>query len=76
MAIPGTHRGPVLEHSKEGIFCGAIDPADPLFEKDKAVTLTGKAGSLSIHQMRRRRRLAHQRQQQHLHRHEPASHLA
>jgi len=52
MAIPGTHRGPVLEHSKEGIFCGAIDPADPLFEKDKAVTLTGKAGSLSIHHVR------------------------
>ena len=52
MAIPGTHHGPVLEHSKDGIFCGAIDPVDPLFEQHKAVTLTGKAGSLSIHHVR------------------------
>ena len=41
MAIPGTQKGPGLEHFANGAFCGAIDPDDPLFERDKAVTLTG-----------------------------------
>lgn len=52
MVIPGTHRGPVLSHSANGVFSGAIDPDDPLFERDKAVTLTGKAGSVSVHHAR------------------------
>ncbi len=52
MVIPGTHRDPVLSHHREGVFCGAIDPADPLFRKDRAVTLTGKAGDMSIHHAR------------------------
>jgi len=51
-AIAGTHRGPVLDHSNNGVFCGAIDPSDPLFDKTKAVSLTGRAGSLSIHHVR------------------------
>ncbi len=52
MVLPGTHKGPVLSHHANGVFCGAIDPADPLFEPDKAVTLTGKAGSMSVHHVR------------------------
>lgn len=52
MVIPGTHRGPVLSHQANGVFAGAIDPDDPLFEKDKAVTLTGKAGSMTVHHCR------------------------
>ena len=52
MAIPGTHRGPILDHSKDGVFCGAINPDDPLFEIDKAVSLKGRAGDLSIHHVR------------------------
>jgi ectoine hydroxylase-related dioxygenase (phytanoyl-CoA dioxygenase family) len=52
MVIPGTHRGPVLDHSRNGVFAGAIDPADPLFERDRAVTLTGRAGSMSVHHVR------------------------
>lgn len=50
--IAGTHRGPVLDHSSNGVFCGAIDPADPLFDQNNAISLTGKAGSLSIHHVR------------------------
>jgi len=50
--IPGSHRGPVLAHTNDGVFCGAVDPADPLFEPAKAVTLTGKAGSMTIHHVR------------------------
>ena len=51
--IPGSHKGPVLDHNnKDGVFCGAIDPDDPEFHADKAVTLTGKAGSITVHHAR------------------------
>lgn len=51
--IPGSHKGPVLSHhSSQGVFCGAIDPDDPTFHRDKAVTLTGKAGSMTVHHAR------------------------
>ena len=51
--IPKSHKGPILDHSNaDGIFCGAADPADPDFHRDRAVTLTGKAGSMSIHHAR------------------------
>jgi len=52
MVIPGTHRGPILDHRVNGVFCGAIDPGDPLFERNRAVTLTGKAGSMTVHHAR------------------------
>ena len=51
--IPGSHKGPILSHnSSDGIFCGAVDPCDPEFEQEKAVTITGKAGSMSVHHVR------------------------
>lgn len=50
--IPGSHRGPVLSHHNDGVFCGAVDPDDPDFDKDKIVTLTGKAGSMTVHHVR------------------------
>ncbi len=52
MVIPGSHRGPVLSHFSGGVFCGAVDPGDPDFDLSKAVTLTGRAGSLSLHHVR------------------------
>ena len=52
MVIPGSHKGPVLRHEAGGVFCGAVDPEDPLFEQDKAVTLTGKAGDMTVHHVR------------------------
>ncbi len=52
MVIPGSHKGPILSHHANGVFCGAIDPDDPLFQRDRAVTLTGKAGSMSVHHAR------------------------
>jgi ectoine hydroxylase-related dioxygenase (phytanoyl-CoA dioxygenase family) len=52
MIIPGTHKGPMLSHHHDGIFCGAIDPADPLFDLERAVTITGKAGDMSVHHVR------------------------
>ena len=51
--IPGSHRGPILAHTnRDGVFCGAVDPDDPDFHYDKAVTLTGKAGSMTVHHAR------------------------
>ena len=51
--IPGSHKGPVLSHNNaNNIFCGAVDPFDPDFQIDKAVTITGKAGSMSVHHAR------------------------
>ncbi len=53
MVIPGSHKGPVLNHNNsDGIFCGAIDPDDKDFKVNNAVPLTGKAGSVSIHHAR------------------------
>jgi hypothetical protein len=52
MVIPGSHKGPVLSHHNNGVFAGAIDPADPDFHYDRAVTLTGKAGSMTVHHCR------------------------
>lgn len=52
MVIPGTHKGPVLSHQANGYFAGAINPDDPLFEPEKAVTLTGKAGDMTVHHAR------------------------
>ena len=51
--IPGSHKGPVLSHqNKDNVFCGAIDPEDPDFDFAKAVTLTGKAGDMTVHHVR------------------------
>ena len=50
--VPGTHKGPILSHHMDGVFCGAVDPADRLFDKRKIVTLTGKAGSMTVHHVR------------------------
>ena len=52
MVIPKSHKGPLLSHKTKGIFSGAIDADDPLFEKEKAETLTGKAGSMTVHHAR------------------------
>ena len=52
MVIPESHKGPVLSHFNNGVFCGAIDPDDSDFDMSKAVTLTGKARSMTIHHAR------------------------
>lgn len=50
--VPGSHKGPLLSHHMNGTFCGAINPDDPDFPKDKIVTLTGQAGSMTVHHTR------------------------
>src|SRR6516164_5721331 len=52
MVIPGSHRGPTYDHHVDGRFCGAIDPARSDIDFTKAVALTGRAGSITVHHVR------------------------
>ena len=52
MVIPGSHTWPILDHHTDGVFCGAIDPATAYVDFSRAVPLTGKAGSMTIHHVR------------------------
>ena len=52
MVIPGSHRGPVYSHHADGVFCGAVSVGDEGIDTGKAVKLTGKAGSITIHHVR------------------------
>lgn len=50
--IPGSHKEPVLSHFNDGVFCGAINPEDKAARLNDAVSITGSAGSVSIHHVR------------------------
>ncbi|MBW4034822.1 MAG: phytanoyl-CoA dioxygenase family protein [Proteobacteria bacterium] len=53
LCVPGSHRGPVWDHhGSDGRFCGAIDPNDIIAQIERAVPLTGLAGSMSFHHVR------------------------
>jgi ectoine hydroxylase-related dioxygenase (phytanoyl-CoA dioxygenase family) len=52
LMIPGSHRGPLYDHHSDGAFCGAITGELNQIDFGKAVPLTGKAGSMSIHHAR------------------------
>ncbi len=52
MVFPGTHRGPVFDHHVDGIFAGGMSLAEAGLDMKDAVTLTGPAGSISIHHAR------------------------
>ena len=52
MVIPESHKGPILSHKQNNVFCGAIDADDPSFTPEQAVSLTGKAGSMTVHHVR------------------------
>jgi phytanoyl-CoA hydroxylase len=52
MIIPGSHKGPTYDHHADGIFCGAMDPANRDVDYGKAIALTGSAGSITVHHVR------------------------
>ena len=52
LMIPGSHRGRLYDHHSDGAFCGAITGELNQLAFDKAVPLTGKAGSMTIHHAR------------------------
>lgn len=52
LMMPGTHRGPVYDHHAGGFFAGAIDPERCGLDFGDAATVTGRAGSISVHHVR------------------------
>src|SRR6185503_13824141 len=52
LVVPRSHTGPIWDHHADGHFCGAVDPVTIKAEIDRAVPLTGSAGSMSFHHVR------------------------
>jgi phytanoyl-CoA hydroxylase len=50
MVMPGSHRGPVLDHHQDGHFVGAV--TDPDFDDSAAEKVELPAGGISIHHVR------------------------
>jgi phytanoyl-CoA hydroxylase len=50
--VPGSHRGPIHDHQNDGAFVGAIDVGRSGLDVATAATLTGLAGSMTIHHVR------------------------
>ena len=49
MVIPGSHKGPIYDHHKDGVFAGGIAMDTAGINRDDAVALMGPAGSVSLH---------------------------
>ena len=52
MVVPGSHKGPIFNHHDKGLFVGALDRNEDNFDASNAVTLMGKAGSITVHHVR------------------------
>ena len=52
LIMPGSHKGPTYDHHVDGIFAGAIDPANCPLDFSGAARVTGKAGACSFHHVR------------------------
>lgn len=50
LVIPGSHKGPVLDHHQDGHFVGAV--TDPEFDDSTAERVELAAGGISIHHVR------------------------
>ncbi|NKB53095.1 MAG: phytanoyl-CoA dioxygenase family protein [Rhizobiaceae bacterium] len=50
--FPGSHKGPILDHHHDGIFSGAVDLSGAGLNLNDAVSLTGPAGTITIHHAR------------------------
>lgn len=52
MVVPGSHRGPVLDHHHDGVFAGAVSPSRSDIDLEQAVPLEVSAGDISIHHVK------------------------
>jgi ectoine hydroxylase-related dioxygenase (phytanoyl-CoA dioxygenase family) len=52
LVIPGSHKGPIWDHTSGGIFCGGIDRVATGLDASKAVTVTAPAGAMTVHHVR------------------------
>lgn len=48
----GSHKGPILDHHDDGVFTGAVDLAAAGLDLSDATSLTGPAGTITIHHAR------------------------
>jgi ectoine hydroxylase-related dioxygenase (phytanoyl-CoA dioxygenase family) len=49
---PGTHRGPVYDHTTNGYFCGAVNEKVAETLRSEAKVVTGTAGTVTFHHAR------------------------
>lgn len=49
LMVPGSHRGPVYDHHRDGYFVGAVDPLRNEVDFSKAVSVEARRGSISLH---------------------------
>ena len=52
MIVPGSHKGPILNHHSDGRFCGGFEPAEVGCDVSGAIKVLAPAGSISIHHVR------------------------
>jgi ectoine hydroxylase-related dioxygenase (phytanoyl-CoA dioxygenase family) len=52
IVLPGSHKGPIYDHSSGGHFAGAIDPEASGLDFSKGDALTGPAGTITLHHVR------------------------
>ena len=50
MVIPGSHKGKTWDHHQDGFFVGGV--TEPTFRPDGAVSVTVKAGGITLHHVR------------------------
>lgn len=50
MILPGSHKGPTLNHHQNGAFVGAV--TEPNFTPERAVPVELKAGGITLHHVR------------------------
>ncbi|MEX1005770.1 MAG: phytanoyl-CoA dioxygenase family protein [Acidimicrobiia bacterium] len=49
LVVPGSHRGPILDHHSDGVFVGAVSPSRAPVDLARAVPVEVGAGGISIH---------------------------
>jgi ectoine hydroxylase-related dioxygenase (phytanoyl-CoA dioxygenase family) len=52
LMVPGSHRGPILDHHQDGVFVGAVDAARDNVDVSRAAPVTVRAGGISLHHCR------------------------
>lgn len=52
LVLPGSHRGPTIDHHQDGYFVGAIDVGASGLDVSQAKVLKGPAGTVTFHHVR------------------------
>jgi ectoine hydroxylase-related dioxygenase (phytanoyl-CoA dioxygenase family) len=52
LVLPGSHKGPIWDHTSGGIFCGGIDCKATGLDVSGAVAVTARAGDMTVHHVR------------------------